>query len=117
MTKIANFIRGDTRNVTIQVYQEDGFTPLNLTGATVFFTVNASANPTDDSAAVIQKTITIHTAPLLGQTAFTLTSGDTNALTPATYYYDVQVKDASSNIISQKADTFTIVADITRRVI
>lgn len=115
MSKVANFIRGDSRTVTLQAYQSDGVTPLNLTGATVFFTVSPSASPADDTTAVIQKTITSHTAPLLGQTAFTLANADTQSIAPGTYYYDVQVKDAAGNVISQKASTFQIIADITRR--
>ena len=117
MAKITNYIRGDSRTITLQVYQADGVTPLNLTGATAFFTVNASSSPADDTAAVIQKTVTTHTAPLLGQTAFSISNTDTQLIAPGTYYYDVQIKDAAGAVVSQKASTIQIIADITRRLV
>lgn len=117
MTKIKNYIRGDSRNIAIQVYQSDGVTPLSLVGATVFFTVNASNSPTDDSGAVISKTVTSHTNPALGQTTVSLLNTDTQNITPGTYYYDVQVKDVAGNILSQQQDQFLVIADITRRIV
>ena len=115
--KIKDYIRGDTRVININCFQSDGTTPMNLTGAKVYFTVNASNNPADDSGAAFQKTTTTHTAPLLGQTSITVTNADTQLLTPADYYYDVQVKDVAGNITSLKQDVFTINADIGRSII
>lgn len=115
--KIKDYIRGDTRVINITCVQSDGVTPINLTGAKVYFTVNASASPVDDTSAAFQKTTTTHTAPLLGQTSITITNADTQALTPGIYYYDVQLKDATGNITSLKQDVFTINADIGRSII
>lgn len=114
--KIKDYIRGDTRVININCVLSDGVTPMNLTGAKVYFTVNPSSTPTDDSGAAFQKTTTVHTAPLLGTTSITITNADTQALAPGTYYYDVQVKDASGNITSLKQDVFTINADIGRSI-
>lgn len=116
MAKIKDYIRGDTRVINISCLQSDGVTPLNLTGAKVYFTVNSSNNPTDDSGAAFQKTTTTHTAPLLGQTSITVTNADTQTLTPGTYYYDVQIKDATGNITSLKQDVFIVNADIGRSI-
>jgi len=114
MTKIKDYIRGDTRVVDINCFQSDGVTPLDITGSTVYFTVNASQSPTDDSGAAFQKTTTSHIAPTLGQTSIKILPADTQSLTPGVFYYDIQVKDASGNITSLKQDEFDINADITR---
>jgi hypothetical protein len=114
MSKITDYIRGDTRVIQVNCVQSDGVTPLDLTGATVYFTLNSSNAPTDDSGDALQKTVTSHTAPILGQTSITILPADTTGLTPGDYYYDVQVKDANGNISSLKQDIFRINADITR---
>ena len=112
--KIKDYIRGDTRVININCVQSDGVTPLDLTGATVYFTLNANAIPTDDSGASLQKTTTTHIAPTLGQTSVTINPTDTTGLTPGDYFYDVQIKDGAGRITSLKQDVFTINADITR---
>lgn len=106
--------RGDTRTINIPYLSATG-TALDLTGATVFFTVNATDSPTDDSAAVVQKTITSITNPLLGVGVVTLTNTDTQNITPGIYFYDAQVKDAIGNVTSSKRDKFIVTSDVTRR--
>jgi hypothetical protein len=112
--KIKDVNRGDTRQIDVTFYQSDGVTPYDISGGTVYFTVNASSAPADDAAALISKDVTVHTAPQLGQSRITLTATDTD-ITPGTYYYDIQLKDANSNILSSKQDKFIVLADITRR--
>jgi hypothetical protein len=113
VSKIKNVIRGDTHTIDL-TFRESG-TAIDITGYTLFFTVNASNSPTTDSAAVIEKSVTSHLAPTLGQTRITLAPSDTDSITPGTYYYDIQVKDGSGNITSLPKDKFIIVSDITRR--
>src|SRR5688572_22316142 len=115
MTKIKDIIRGDTRNIDVTFYESDGTTPIDLTGGTVYFTVNSSNDPADDTTAAISKDVTDHTAPTLGTTRITLDPADTEDLTAGTYYYDVQLKDADDNVVSTKSDKFIILADIGRR--
>jgi hypothetical protein len=128
--KINDYIRGDTRIIQIPCFQSDGTTPLDLTGATVYLTLNASNAPTDDSSDVLQKTATSFIVPAgvlassgytvgqntatLGVAWITIAASDTTNVAPGTYFYDIQVKDASGNISSIKQDTFKINADITR---
>lgn len=112
--KIKDYIRGDTRVININCFQSDGSTPLDLTGATVYFTLNSSNMPTDDTSASLAKTTTIHIAPTLGQTSITINTADTQNLTPGDYNYDVQIKDSAGRITSLKQDIFTINPDITR---
>jgi hypothetical protein len=112
--KIKDVKRGDTRNIDVTFYQSDGVTPYDITGGTVFFTVNSSSAPADDLAAAISKNVTSHTEPTSGRSRIALTPSDTN-ITPGTYYYDVQLKDANGNILSSKQDKFVVLADVTRR--
>ncbi len=113
MAKLKNAIRGDSHTINLAI--TNGGTAVNLTGYTVFFTVNASEAPADDTSAVIQKTVTSHSAPTLGQTIISLAPADTSSLTPGTFWYDIQLKDPSGNVTSFDKDKFILVSDITRR--
>lgn len=114
MAKIS-IIRGDSRTITVNVTNSSG-SAFDLTGCTVYFTVNATTSPTDDTSASIQKSTSSFSSPTSGVATITLTHTDTDSLTPGTYFYDVQLKDSSSNITSLKQDKFVITADITRRI-
>ena len=107
-------IRGDTRTITATFVDSSG-TALDLTGGKVFFTANASSEPTDDTSAVIEKDITSFSSPTSGVATITLSSTDTN-ITPGKYYYDCQFVSSSGVVTSLTPDTLTILADITRRV-
>lgn len=65
MSNITDYIRGDTRVIQVNCFQSDGVTPLDLTGATVYFTLNSSNSPTDDSDMALQKTVTKPPATVL----------------------------------------------------
>lgn len=113
MAKITNVIRGDDHTINLTITDSDG--AVDLTGYTVFFTVNDSKEPASDASAVIQKDVTSHSSPTTGQTAIQLDPADTASVTPGTYWYDIQLKDGSGNITSFPKDRFTLVSDITRR--
>lgn len=113
---IANVIRGDTRTVNLTFLEADGSTPVVLTGGTVYFTVNSSSDPSDDTAVAFQKTATNatpFTAPTLGQHTFTLTHANTN-ITPGTYWYDAQFVDSAGNYLSSYRGKFIVESDVTR---
>lgn len=110
---ISNVIRGDTRTVNLTFLESDGSTPINLTGGTVYFTVNASSDPSDDTSVAFQKTATSFTDATHGKHTFTLTHSDTN-ITPATYWYDAQFKDAVGNYLSSYRGKFIVQSDVTR---
>ena len=115
---IRDYIRGDSRVINIQINQSDGATPFNLTGCEVFFTVNASTNPTADtdaSAVIALKTSTFAT-PTNGLASVTITNAISQDIAPGTYYYDVQLKDSQGNITSLHQNQFLVIADITRAV-
>lgn len=65
----------------VTVTNSDG-SPYNLTGCTVYFTVKKKAdiNTSDDTAAIIQKTITTHTSPTGGLSSIVLSNAETNII-------------------------------------
>ena len=113
---IANVIRGDTRTVSLTFLESDGSTPIVLTGGTVYFTVNSSSDPTDDTSAAFQLTATDatpFTSPALGKHTFTLSPTNTN-LSPATYWYDAEFIDSTGNKLSSYRGKFIVQSDVTR---
>jgi hypothetical protein len=111
---IANVIRGDTRTVNLTFLEADGTTPIDLTGGTVYFTVNTSSDPSSDSSVSFQKTASSgFTAPTLGQHTFTLTHTDTN-IDPGTYWYDAEFVDSQGGYLSSFRGKFIVQSDVTR---
>jgi hypothetical protein len=117
--QIQNYIRGDSRVLSIQVYQSDGVTPFNLTGCEVFFTLNTSSTPAGDgtdATAALKKSTTSFSSPTNGVATITLTNTDTSGLVQGTYYYDIQLKDSSGNITSLAQNSWTVIDDVTTRI-
>lgn len=115
---IQNYIRGDSRVISISVFQSDGVTPFNLTSCEIFFTVNASQNntaDTDASAVIALKNSSIAN-PTLGVANLTINNAISQDIAPGVYYYDVQLKDSSGNITSLAQNQFTVIADTTRSI-
>jgi hypothetical protein len=113
-TTINNVIRGDTRTVNLTFYESDGVTPINLAGGTVYFTVQNSSDPSDDSTVLMfQKTATSFTHADAGQHTFTLTHSDTD-IAAGTYWFDAQFKDAVGNYVSSYRGKFVVQSDVTR---
>lgn len=110
-------IRGDSETITF-IISEDG-EPVDLTDATVFFTVKPSISDDaetddDDASAVIEKEVTSHSDPTEGETLIELSNTDTD-IDAGEYYYDIQVKRDDDTIVSIKRRKLTIVPDVTRR--
>lgn len=82
------FRRTNTVNINLT------FTGVDLTGATVFFTMKLDFdNDATDAAALIKKDVTSHIDAVNGKTRITLTPADT--IIPAnTYGYDIKLKKA-----------------------
>ena len=111
-------IRGDTNSLNVTFTNDvDGVrTPIDITGATVFFTVKkVGADDADDSTAVIEKQQTYHTDPTLGKTTIYLDPVDTQDLEPGVYEFDFQLKNADGAITSTIRNSMEILKDITRR--
>lgn len=102
-------IRGDTASIDFTIADKD------LTGATVFFTAKSAIDAdATDAEAVISVEVTDHTDPTNGTTVIPLTATDTT-VTPGTYYYDIQVKEADGTITSIPVRKLVVVGDVTRR--
>lgn len=112
---INNVIRGDTRTINLTFLQSDGITPINLTGGTVYFSVNTSSDPASDTGAAIEKTIVgPFTSPTTGQHTLVLAHADTN-IPAGTYWYDTQFVDTSGNYLSSYRGNFNVQSDIERQ--
>lgn len=104
-------IRGDdyTLNVT--------FTGVDLTGATVYFTVNESSDPSSDASAAFQKINgpTEHLDAAAGKTNFSINGAvDTADLEGGVYNYDMQVVTSTGAVTSTRRGKFLLDTDITR---
>lgn len=107
------FYRGDDWKLDVTLKDEDGLA-IDLTGATVFFTVKENESDADTSA-VITEDVTSHTDPTNGETSIEVSDTETDDVDPGTYYYDIQVKTAAGNIQTVVKGTLTVLTDITRR--
>ena len=112
MTERINIIRRDDVTLTVTITDEQG-TPLNLTGATVYFTVKAKKTDTD-AQALITKEVTSHVNPTAGITEVELTDVDTD-IESRSYFFDVQVKTSDDKIRSLSYGLIRVNQDITIR--
>lgn len=111
---IKNVIRGDTREVNLTFLESDADTPINLTGGTVYFTVQSSSDPSNDASTVIQKIASSgFTDASEGQHTFTLTHSDTN-IAAGEYWYDAQFVDSVGEYVSSYRGKFIVQSDVTR---
>jgi len=105
-------IKRDDSDFEITFKDVDGVA-INLTGATVFFTVKR--NPTDtDANAVISKEITEFEEPTEGIALLELSDEDMD-IPARSYYYDIQLKDSAGKISSSFSGRFVVSQDITIR--
>lgn len=107
--------RGDTNT-----YQVTAFKPppnqaqaLDLTGASLWFSVRRSLRDADP---LIQKTVGVGivvAAPVSGLATISLSPADTAALAPGPYVYDVQVKEPSGRVTTIVQGVLDLAADVT----
>ena len=109
-------VRGDTKTYRLAFYADTAqTTPLDLAGATIFFTAKAEADEDiTDAEAVISKTITSISNPTLGIVDITLTPTNTKIDT-GKYKYDVQLKDSDGNIITVLRGDLFVSYEVTAR--
>ena len=112
MAGLSDFYRGDTRSITL-TFTDKNSDPIDLTGATLWFTVK-SAVADADADAVIQKKITDHTDPTNGISTVVISPEDTENLPIARYFYDFQLVDPNGNVSTVLEGTFKLKYDVTR---
>lgn len=84
------------------------FTGIDLTGATVYFTVKTAAdNDATDSTAPIKKDITSHTDAVNGATEIVLTPTDTD-IAVGKYKYDIKLKKADGSQVTTQVGDFIV---------
>lgn len=105
--------RGDSREYTLSFTDKNG-EPIPITGWKIYFTVKLNYWDSDDKA-VIKKEITEHDDPINGKTRIILSPADTENIKYSEYYYDIQIKRATENILTVLAGRIKIMTDITQR--
>ena len=103
--------RGDDKTWNLAFKDAEG-DPIDITGATVWFT--AKENTTDeDASAVLQKQITSHSNPTQGETQLSLIPSDTDAMEVKDYEYDMQLVESSGKVSTFMRGKLNIIQDIT----
>lgn len=91
------------------------FRDVDITGATVYFTVKPAADTdSTDATAVIKKDVTAHTSPLLGMTVVQLNPTDTD-IPAGKYKYDIKIKKADGQQTTTQVGDFIVKEAITNR--
>lgn len=107
-----SIIRRDDVTFDLTFTDVDG-DPIDLTGATVFFTVKKKLSDADDDA-VIEKEITSFDDPDSGIATLILSATDTN-IPAKNYVFDIQLKTADNKISSSLSANFFVSQDVTIR--
>lgn len=112
MAGIKDFYRGDTLEFEIDIQDSDE-NPIDITGATVWFTMKE--NPADpDNLAAIQIRQTEHINAVDGKTKIIVPSNLTDRLTPnKSYFYDFQITFASGVVKTIMVGKVKVLQDIT----
>jgi len=115
-TQNLTLVRGDDKLYRL-TFKDSNNTALDITGYTLFMTIKPSAtDDLSDTSAVVAKTVTSHLDPTAGVSTINLSNTDTNELL-GTYLYDIQLKDTDAKITTLLKGSYTVSADITRRIV
>ena len=105
--------RGDSYPIEITIKDGDEVA-IDITGYSFLMTVDSKKDPPAGDATKIFEVVGVLDAdPTTGKVSFTPSASDTD-ISKATYYYDIQMTDASSNIRTIVKNKFKIVQDITK---
>ncbi len=104
--------RGDSYPVELTIKNATTKAVIDLTGFSFVLTVDTLKAPPDDTAKAFEITGVIDD-PTTGIVSFTPTVIQTD-VPPKTYYYDIQMTDASGNIRTIAKNQFVILQDITK---
>jgi len=104
MTESINLVlkKGDSWTSTLYFEDKDG-KDLDITGWKIYFLVKEKLDDVDN-AAKIRKTITVHSAPLAGESTVELSSGDTNLI--GNYLFGIKV--ITNNMIGTFPEAITV---------
>jgi len=115
MSSTIKVIRGDDHTISINLKDWDGVA-VDLTGATVYFTVRKESTVWDatDDTALIEIDQTSHVDASAWLTNIVLTNTDTD-IAVLDYCYDLQIKFTNWIINSIESGIFSIIQDVTKR--
>lgn len=105
--------RGDSYPLDLTIKNKNDSTVIDLTGYSFILTVDTSSAPTTDATKVFEVAGVLNADPTTGKVSFTPTALQTG-ITPKTYYYDVQMTDASGNIRTIAKNKWKIKQDISK---
>lgn len=107
--------RGTT--VTITGTVKEGTEILDITDATIFFTVKSAEYTTDtsDADALISKTVTSLPSAADGIYVITINPADTATIAKGNYYYDIKIKLSDGTIYKLDEGRFVLDASPTNR--
>lgn len=113
--RLDDISRGTTYTIQGFFIAEDGST--DITGATIFFTIKSTEydSSSDDTTALVKKTVTDFPNATGGEYAITINPSDTATLAEVDGYYDIKIKLASGVILKLDEGKVRIDASPTNR--
>lgn len=110
--------RGDDRQLSVTIYQEDGTTPQNLAGAALWFTGKLHLKDSDADAVLAYTRdagITVTSEPN-GTATVQIAGADTAGLPDGAIPLrcDIQVKTATNDVYTAAYGRIMVAADVTR---
>ena len=118
MANLTGF-RGDTFNLPFSLTTGTPAAAINLSGATVFFTLKENVSDSDANATVKKQTPTASGVTILssgdGTVNVNIPTGESYFFKTGPYYYGLQVKTVTNAVYTAVTGLFNIKADITRR--
>lgn len=115
MAAIGNieWYRGDSFPLELKLKDKATGLPLTITGYSFILTVDSVSSPSDASTNIFSVEGIVVGDGTEGKVTFTPTADDTD-ITPAKYYYDIQMTDPSSNVRTIAKYNFKITQDISK---
>ena len=109
------YYRGDKypKVITLRDGSQVSKPPLNITGYSFKMSLDTREKPDDETTQVWQIDATLDADPTTGKAYFAITDVETD-ITPATYYYDIQMTTPSGDIRTIAKGIFKITMDITK---
>jgi hypothetical protein len=114
MDRVPDFARSDSIKFELEITSPVDGLPVDITGATITFTMKKRPDIETDLEAAIQKdALVLDQVTNLGKALLELSPDDTN-VDPGIYSYDFQLKDSADNIQTLIIDTLEVLTDVTR---
>ena len=114
MHNTINIYIGDDKEYAVAFTDGDGVA-IDITGWTVILTIKDNEDD-GDADALVQVKQTSHTNPTAGQTTITIPRSTTIDLTAGSYYYDIQITNATGKVKTITKGSANILKHITHAI-